>query len=48
MTTFKLKDFDLGNILIDEKLHENILNYDISYKTLIDSKPLCITFDKID
>ena len=28
----KLEDFDIDNILIDEKLHENILVYDISYK----------------
>ena len=26
----KLKDFDIDNILIDEKPHENILFYDIS------------------
>ena len=44
----KLANFDLGNILIDEKLHENILIYNISYKTLIDSKLLRIRFDKID
>ena len=44
----KLEDFDLDNILIDEKSHENILIYDISYKTLIGSKPLRIRFDKID
>ena len=31
-----------------EKSHENILIYDISYKTLIVSKPLHIRFDKID
>ena len=43
-----LEDFDLDNILIDEKSHENILIYDISYKTLIGSKPLRIRFDKID
>ena len=36
------------NILIDENSCENILNYDISYKTLIGSKPLHIRFDKID
>ena len=48
MASFKLKDFDLDDILIDEKLHENILIYDISYKTLIVSKPLRIKFDKID
>ena len=28
-----LEDFDLDNILIDEKSHENILIYNISYKT---------------
>ena len=44
----KLEDFDLDNILIDEKSQENILIYDISYKTLIGSKPLRIRFDKID
>ena len=27
--------FDLDDILKDEKLHENILIYDILYKTLI-------------
>ena len=36
----KLKDFDLDNILIDEKSHKNTLIYDISYKTLIGTKPL--------
>ena len=34
----KLEDFDLNNILIDKKIHENILIYDISYKNLIGSK----------
>ena len=43
-----IEDFDLDNILIDEKSDENILIYDISYKTLADSKPLRIRFDKID
>ena len=38
--TIKLEDFDLDNILIDEKSHENILMYNISYKTSIGSKPL--------
>ena len=32
----KLENFDLDNVLIDEKSDENILIYDISYKTLID------------
>ena len=44
----KLEDFELDNILIDEKSYENILIYDISYKTLIDSKPLRIALDQID
>ena len=31
-----------------KKLHENILVYNILYKSLIDSKPLDIKFNKID
>ena len=46
--TIKLEHIDFDNILIDEKSHENILLYDISYKTLIGPKPLRIRFDKID
>ena len=38
----KLEDFNLDNVLIDEKLHENILMDEISYKTLIGSENLCI------
>ena len=44
----KIEDFDLDNILIDEKSYENNLVYNISYKSLTDSKPLRIRFDKID
>ena len=40
--------FDIENIVIDEKRHENNLIYDISYKTLIGPKPLQIRFDKKD
>ena len=43
----KLEDFDIDNILIDEKSRENILIYGISYKTLIGQKHLHIRFDKI-
>ena len=43
-----MEDFDLDNILMEGKSHKNILIYDISYKTLIGSKPLRIKFDKID
>ena len=33
---------------MDEKSYKNILVYDIFYKTLIDTKPLHIRFNKID
>ena len=36
----KIEDFDIDNILIDEKSYKNILVYNISYKSLIDSEPL--------
>ena len=36
------------NFLLDEKLNENILDYDISYQTLIDAKSLHIKFNKVD
>ena len=44
----KLEPFNLDNILIDEKSYKNILIYDISYRNFIGSKPLRISFDKID
>ena len=44
----KIEDFNFDNILIDEKSYKNILVYKFSYKTLIDAKPLCITFNRID
>ena len=43
----KIKDFNLDNILIDEKSYENVLVCNITYKNLVD-KPLCIRFDKTD
>ena len=42
----KIQDFDFDNILLDEKSYKNILNYDVSYKTLIGTKHLCIAFNK--
>ena len=48
LMTIKLEDFDFNNILIDKESHENILIYEISYKTLIGLTPLRIRFDKID
>ena len=44
----KLEDCDIDNVLIYEKLQKNILIYNISYNTLIPSKPLRTRFDKID
>ena len=44
----KINDFDLDKIFIDERWYENILVYNNSYKSLIDSMPLRITFDKVD
>ena len=41
-------DIDFSDILLDEKSYENILIYDISYKTFIGAKPLRIRFDEID
>ena len=43
-----IEDFHLDNILIDKKSYEYILVYNISYKSLIDSKPLRIRFDERD
>ena len=34
----KIEDFNIDNILLDEKSNENILVYDMSYKTLIGAK----------
>ena len=45
----KLEDFDIDNMLIDEKSHESTLIFDISdKKTLISPRPFWIRFDKID
>ena len=44
----KLEDFNLDNILIEKKSHENTFIYNISFKNLTGSKALRIGFDKID
>ena len=44
----KFEDFDFDVILIDEKLLKSNSIYNSSYMTLIGSKTLCISFDKID
>ena len=46
ITLIKLEDSDLDNLLIDKESHENILIYDIWYKTLIDPKPLRVDLIK--
>ena len=44
----KSEDFDLDNVLVNEKSYKNIFVYNILYKALISDKLLCIKFDKID
>ena len=44
----KFEDFNLDNILIDEKSYGNILVYHVSQKIQVDVKPLVVRFDKID
>ena len=43
----KLGHFNSNDILIDEKSDGNILIYNMSYRTLIDSKPMQIRFLKL-
>ena len=45
---YKIEDFVINNILIDKKLIKIISVYNISYKNLIDFRPLHIRFDNID
>ena len=40
--------FNFNDILLDEKIYENILIYDISYKMFMIAKPLRIRFNEID
>ena len=44
----KIENFDFENILLVEKSYETILLYVVSYKNLIDAKPLRIIFSKVD
>ena len=45
---FTGRDIYSADILLDEKIHYNILVYDISYKTSTGPKPMPIRFDKMD
>ena len=47
LMTSKIDNFDLDNILTNEKSSKNSLLYDISYKTLFGSKPLRVRFDEV-
>ena len=40
--------FYFNDILLEEKIYENILIYDISYKMFMIAKPLRIRFNEID
>ena len=44
----KLEDVDFNNISLNKKSSENILVYDVSYKTLIGANSLRILFNKVD
>ena len=44
----KIENLHLDSILTNEKSFEDILVYNISYKSSIDVKPLCIKFNKTD
>ena len=43
----KIKYIDFEIFSLNKKSYENILTYDISCKTFIGVKPLCIRFDKV-
>ena len=40
--------FYFNDILLEEKIYENILIYDISYKMFMIAKPLRIRFNEMD
>ena len=44
----KVQDFDFDNILLDEKSYKGIFIHDVSWKTLIGARFLCIMLDKVD
>ena len=43
-----MEDFDFNKILLGGKQDENILIYDVLYKSFISKKPLCIIYNKVD
>ena len=43
-----VEDINVDNVFLDENTYENILVYNILYKTFMDAKPLRNRFDKVD
>ena len=48
LMTTKFKDFDFYNVLVGENSHENVLIYNISYKTWFILNSLRIRFNQIN
>ena len=46
--TMRVGNLYFNDILLDKNSCENILIYDISYKTFMGAEPLHIRFDEID
>ena len=44
----RMIDINYIDVLLNEKKEKNILIYDISYKTFMESTPLRMRFDEID
>ena len=44
----RFEDFEFDDTLLDKNDLKLLLIYDVSYKTSIGTKPLCIVFDKLD
>ena len=43
-----MEEFHFKTVSSDEESYENVLIYDVLYKTLIGEKPLHITFNKVN
>ena len=43
-----MEEFHFKTVSSDEKSYENVLIYEVLYKTLIGEKPLHITFNKVN
>ena len=45
---YKAADFDFINMLLDENSYENVLIYDVLYKTLVGAKPWHSVFNRVN